>query len=240
MVAMAIKAALIAVFLLAWPVAALAEEAHHGDHPTIFHAFKLEADVGASNNGATLSTWDFDGWIGSDFNKLWLKSEGEMEDGKLRQAEFWAMYSRNIAEFWDAQAGLRYDDKPQSTGYFVAGFDGLAPYFFETEAHVFVSQKGDVSFRLREETNVLLTQRLVLQPYVEANLFAQDVPEQEMGAGLATGEIGLQTRYEITREIAPYVDVRYERKFGETASIARAAGEDSDAFIASLGVRLFY
>jgi copper resistance protein B len=240
MATMHIRTALFAVFLSAWPLAVPAEEAHHSDHPTIFHAFRLEADVGANDNGTLISTWDFDGWIGSDFDKLWLKSEGELEDDTTHRAEFWAMYSRNIAEFWDAQVGVRYDANPQSTAYFTGGFDGLAPYFLETEVHMFVSVDGDVSFRLREETDLLLTQRLIIQPYLEVNLFAQDVPRQDVGAGFSTGEFGVQTRYEITREIAPYIDMRYERKFGETASMARADGEDVDGFIASLGLRLFY
>jgi copper resistance protein B len=227
------------VFISVWPLVALAEEMPHGDHPIVFHSFKLESDIGMGKD-ATIMSWDFDGWIGTDYDKLWLKSEGEREDDKLHQAEFWGMYSRNIAEFWDAQAGVRYDANPKSTGYFVAGFEGLAPYFFETEAHFFVSQDGDVSFRLRGETDILLTQRLIFQPYAEANLFAQNVSEHEVGAGLSTGEFGLQTRYEITREIAPYIDLRYERKFGETASIAENDGEDVDDFIASVGLRLMF
>ena len=138
------------------------------------------------------------------------------------------------------QAGLRHDTQPQSTSYAVFGVEGLAPYFFETEAHLFVSDEGDVSARLREENDFLVTQRLILQPYAEVNLFAQDVPEQEIGAGIADGEIGLQTRYEFTRKFAPYIDVRYERKFGETSSIAKSNGEDNDDFIASLGLRLMF
>ena len=122
----------------------------------------------------------------------------------------------------------------------MAGFEGLAPYFFETEAHVFVSDEGDVSARLRQERDFLITQRLIVQPYLEANLYAQDVADQEVGAGLANAEFGIQTRYEITRKFAPCVDVRYERKFGETSSIAKKNGEDNDDFIASLGLRLMF
>ena len=120
------------------------------------------------------------------------------------------------------------------------GVNGLAPYFFETEAHLFISDEGDVSARLRREHDLLITQRLILQSYVEVNLFAQDVPEQDIGAGLTDAEIGLQTRYEFTRKFAPYVDVRYERKFGETSSIAKNNGDDNDDFIAALGLRLMF
>jgi copper resistance protein B len=222
------------------PNVTFAESKHSmEEHPNIFHAFRLETDLGNSREG-TLATWDFDGWIGSDFNKLWLKSEGERLEGDTHQAEFWALYSRNIATFWDAQIGLRHDTHPYSTSYLVAGFEGLAPYFFETEAHLFVSTDGDVTARLRQENDFLITQKLITQPYIELNFAAQDSEKQDIGAGLTTGEFGLQTRYEIVRKFAPYVDVRYERKFGETAAIAKHEGEDRDDVIASVGLRLVF
>lgn len=229
-----------AVLTLLGVQSAFAADDHKTEHgEQIFHMFRLEADAGAGQDDPVQS-WDFDGWIGTDENKLWLKSEGERVDNKTEAAEFWAMYSRNVATFWDAQVGIRHDTQPESTTYLVAGFEGLAPYFFETEAHLFVSDEGDVSARLRQENDFLITQRLILQPYLEANFYAQDVADQEVGAGLSDGEIGLQTRYEITRKFAPYVDIRYERKFGETSSIAKSNGEDNDDFIASIGLRLMF
>ncbi|PIR33660.1 MAG: copper resistance protein CopB [Alphaproteobacteria bacterium CG11_big_fil_rev_8_21_14_0_20_44_7] len=222
------------------PALASEVESHKAEHGgQIFHAFRLEADVGAGQDDP-IASWDFDGWIGGDVNKLWLKSEGEVADGNTEQAEFWALYSRNVATFWDAQIGIRHDTQPESTSYLALGVEGLAPYFFETEAHLFVSDEGDVSARIRQENDFLITQRLIIQPYVEANLYAQDVADQEVGAGLANAEFGLQTRYEITRKFAPYVDLRYERKFGETSSIAKKNGEDNDDFIASIGLRLMF
>jgi len=214
-------------------------EAVHAHGAQTFHAFILESEIGKGNEG-TVGHWDLDGWIGGDYNKLWVKSEGKMTDGATEQLELWALYSRYIAEFWDFQAGVRHDTQPESTSYLVLGFGGLAPYFFETEAHLFLSDEGDVSVRLRQENEFLLTQRLILEPYFEANLFAQDVPEQDVGAGLADAELGLQTRYEITRKFAPYVDVHYERKFGETSSIAKDHGENNDDFVASVGLRLMF
>ncbi len=223
---------------------ALAQEHHEssGDHPhgsEAYHMFKLETGYGAGQEGPVAS-WDFDGWYGTDENKLWLKSEGENSDGTLEKAEFWAMYSRNVSTFWDVQGGIRHDIQPHSTSYAVLGVEGLAPYFFETEAHLFVSDEGDITARVRQENDFLVTQRLILQPYAELNLSAQDVDEQEVGAGFTDGEIGLQTRYEITRKFAPYVDVRYERKFGETSSMAKSNGEDNDNLVAGVGLRLMF
>lgn len=235
---MRIKFSLVA-FLLIISAPAFAENGTHEHGGSVFHVFRLEADYGGGKEGG-VTTWDLDGWVGTDENKLWLKSEGEHKDGSLESAEAWTLYSRNISTFWDAQIGLRHDTQPVSTSYVALGFNGLAPYFFETEAHVFVSDEGDVSVRLREENDFLVTQKLIVQPYAEINVFAQDVPGQGVGAGISNGEIGLQTRYEVTRKFAPYVDVRYERKFGETSSIAINNGEDKDDFVAAFGLRLMF
>lgn len=238
---MDIKTFATALLLLAVSSSAYAQDNHdpadHQHGSEIWHMFTLESDYGAGQEGPVAS-WDLDGWIGTDENKLWLKSEGEDSDGSLEQAEFWALYSRNVSDFWDAQIGLRHDTQP--TTYLALGFEGLAPYFFETEAHLFVSDEGDVSARLRQENDFLLTQHLILQPYAEISLFAQDVEEQDVGAGFSSGEIGLQTRYEMTRKFAPYIDLRYERKFGEASSIAEDEGEDNDDLIAAVGIRFMF
>ena len=215
---------------------------HPADHQhgsEVWHMFTLEMDYGGGAHGPVAS-WDLNGWIGTDENKIWLKSEGENEDGTAEQAEFWAMYSRNVSDLWDFQAGVRYDTQPATTSYLVLGLEGLAPYFFETEAHLFISDEGDVSARLRQENEFLITQKLILEPYAEINLFAQDVEDQDVGAGLSSGEIGLQTRYEITRKFAPYIDVKYERAFGETSSIAKREDGDNDNFITAVSVRFMF
>ena len=206
----------------------------------IFHMFRLETDAGSNKKGDSVQNWELDGWIGTDENKLWLKSEGERNKDELESTEFWALYSRNISMFWDAQAGIRYDTKPNSTTYLTLGFNGLAPYWLETEAHLFMSDNGDVSARLRGETDFLITQKLILQPYIEVNLFAQDVKEKHVGSGISDGQIGLQTRYEFTRKFALYMDVHYASKFGETSSIAKKDGEDSNEAIGTVGLRLMF
>ncbi|MEN6318471.1 MAG: copper resistance system multicopper oxidase [Syntrophaceae bacterium] len=212
-------------------------KAEHG--AGIFHAFKLEVGGGSSDGNGTVD-WNFDGWIGTDENKLWMKSEGNRINGKTEQAEFRGMYSRNISIFWDAQIGIRYDMEPTSLTYFLLGVEGLAPYFVEVEAHLFVSEDGDVSARLHLENDLLVTQRLILQPYLEADLYAQDVAERDIGAGLSHAEVGLQIRYEYTRKFAPYIDVKYERKFGETSAIAKSRGESNEAFVGTVGLRLMF
>lgn len=205
----------------------------------IFHAFRLEAGLG-QGDGENLAEWDFDGWIGGDEHKLWIKSEGERTAGETEQAEAWLLYSRKIATFWDLQIGARHDFQPTSTTYLVFGIDGLAPFFLETEAHLFLSDEGDLSARLRLEKDLLLSQRLITQPYLEGELYAQDVRDRSIGASLADLEIGLQTRYEFSKRFAPYLDLRYERKLGETAAIAKRQGEDRDAGVVLLGLKVLF
>lgn len=230
------KSSLIAAALLILsPAVSLAGE--HG--PDTSHAFRLETDVGNSH-GDALTRWDLDGWIGGDTDKLWLKSEGDITHNGTEKAEFWGMYSRNVAEFWDAQIGVRQDIQPETTSYLTIGADGLAPYYFETEAHIFLSDKGNVSARIKERNDLLITQRLITQPYLEVNLSTQNVPELGIGSGITSGEVGLQTRYEFTREFAPYIDFRYESKFGNTAKLAQNNGENRDGFIAGVGLHLMF
>ncbi len=212
--------------------------AEHGGG--IFHMFRLEIDVGSNSDGKSIQNWDLDGWIGTDENKLWLKSEGERADSKLESTQLWGLYSRNIATFWDAQIGLRHDTEPESTTYLTFGVNGLAPYFFETESHIFVSERGNVTARLRQESDLLLTQKWILQPYFEVNLSAQNVQKQDIGAGVTDAQIGLQTRYEFIRKFAPYIDIHYGRKIGKTSSLTKKHGKDNDELVGTIGLRLMF
>ena len=231
---------LLSIAFLCPALAQAADDLDDAHGPEIFHGFRLEADTGATRREGAVQTWDFQGWVGGDENKLWLQSEGERLRGTMEDAEFWALYSRNVSTYWDAQVGLRQDTSPHPDTYLTMGFTGLAPYYFETQAHLFISDKGFISARLREENDVLITQRLITQPYAEINLSLQNQPEQQLGKGLSDAVIGIQTRYEFTRQFAPYVDVRYERKFGDTIGIVQKDGETGDDFVASVGLRLMF
>ena len=205
-----------------------------------FHMFKLESDIAESKEG-TLYNWDLDGWIGGDINKLSLKSEGEkIKDKNTEKSTFWAKYSRNIATFWDFQAGFRHDIHPKSKNYFLIGLEGLAPYFFETEAHVFISEDGNLTSTIHQENEFLITQRFIIQPYCELNFSTQDVQDLEIGSGLTVGEFGLQTRYEYTRKFSPYIDIKYERKYGETSIIAQKNNKKNEDIVIGFGIRLMF
>ncbi len=196
----------------------------------------------AAHRGRDGYRWDGQGWFGGDVNRLTIKSEGE---GTFRQgldsAEMQALYSRAIGPYYNIQAGIRHDFQPSpSRTYATIGFEGLAPYEFETEGALFLSTKGDLLGRLEGWYDQRLTQRTVLQPRVELNFSAQDVPEDRYGNGLTSAELGLRLRYEIRREFAPYIGVTYDAKTGKTADFARADGERPRSTSFVMGVRAWF
>lgn len=211
-------------------------------HPTIFWGAGAEIDGTDTNwlddDGGALITWDAYAWFGGDDVKLRLEAEGEAIESDVDDAELRGFVSWNIAEFWDFQAGLRYDIEPDGRIWAAAGFHGMATYFFETDAHLFLSEEGDVAIRLEQSIDFALSQNLFLEPSIELNAYAEDLPERGIGAGLSDIEAALQLRYEITRKFAPYVELTYERALGETALRARAAGDDAGETTLRLGLRI--
>lgn len=193
-------------------------------------------------NGRDGYRWDGEAWFGGDINRLTIKSEGEgvFREG-VESAEIQALYSRAIGPYFNLQAGIRHDFQPKpSRTYATIGFEGLAPYWFEVEGALFLSDKGDVLARLEGYYDQRITQRLILQPRAEINLSAQDMRAEGIGDGLIDAELGLRLRYEVVREFAPYVGVSWERKFGDTARFARAAGEGTGGFSFVAGIRAWF
>lgn len=182
--------------------------------------------------------WEGEGWIGGDINRFVFKTEGEAGEDDVESAEVQALYSRAMGPYFDLQAGVRYDIEPSpNRAYAVLGFEGVAPYWFETTGALFVSDEGEVSARLEGSYDARLTQGLILQPRAEINFSAEDVPELEIGSGVTDVELGLRLRYDITRNFSPYVGVSYEAKLGDTADYASAAGEDESETRLVLGIR---
>jgi copper resistance protein B len=182
--------------------------------------------------------WEGTARIGGDLQKLVIKSEGEGSfGGELDDAETQLLYSRAIAPYFDLQVGVRYDIKPNpSRTYAVVGIEGIAPFWFDVDAQLFLSNKGDVLARLEGYYDQRITQRLIAQPRAELNLAAQDVRENGIGSGFSDLELGLRVRYEIKPEFAPYIGVEWVRQFGDTARFARAAGGEASVtnFVAGL------
>ena len=186
--------------------------------------------------------WDGEAWFGGDINRVVVKTEGEGEAGfGIETGDVQLLYSRAVTPYYDLQVGLRQDiQRGPSRTYATVGFEGLAPYWFETEGALFLSDEGELSGRLEGSYDLRLTQRWILQPRAEMNVYAEDIPELGVGSGVSNIELGLRLRYEIRREFAPYIGVNFDRKLGGTADFARAAGEDAQSVNFVLGVRAWF
>jgi copper resistance protein B len=187
------------------------------------------------------AAWDAEGWYGGDYDKLWIKTEGERVNGLTLDASADLLLDHVIARWWDAQAGLRQDfGKGPARTWLALGLQGLAPYWLDVEATFYASDEGRTAARLKADYDLLLTQRLILQPYGEVNLYGKSDPERQIGSGVSDLQLTLRLRYEVRRELAPYIGVGWFKRFGRTAELARAAGEGSDAAQLVAGVRIWF
>ncbi len=187
--------------------------------------------------------WELQGYYGGDHEKIWFESEAEFDFGEdsSEEGDVSVRYSRAISTFFDFQAGIKQDFNtgPKRT-YATVGIMGLAPYWFEIDSHFEVSNKGDIALNFEVEYELLLTQRLILQPVAEISIQLQDVPELEIGSGLSDLEAGLRLRYEFRREIAPYIGINWHKTFGRTADFHRFEGESTSATSFVAGIRMWY
>ena len=191
--------------------------------------------------------WDIKGWTGGDYNRLWFRSEGQHSTASKTayNADFELLYGRFIGRYYDVQIGARaetarFEQRNVARGHAVIALTGLSPYGFEVEPEFFVSQKGDVSARFTAAKDLMVTQRWILQPRFDTSVAAQKVPEFTSGSGVNNIELGLRLRYEIRRELAPYVGITFERSFAETANLVRREGGDPSQFRFVTGIRLWF
>ncbi len=196
--------------------------------------------VDAGDDG--LGAWDFQAYYGGDVNKVWVKSEGEYDfaEDAFEEPEVQLLYSRAISPYFDLQAGVRQRFEPSDETYAVLGMQGLAPYWFEVDGAFFLSLEGDVTARVEAEYELRLTQRLILQPRFEIEAAAQDIDEQGLRAGFTEGSVGARLRYEIKRELAPYIGIEWASALGDTSDIVEAAGGEADDTRLVLGIRSWY
>jgi copper resistance protein B len=195
----------------------------------------LEGVFGNQNGGA----WDAQAWLGGDFDKLWLKSEGATLEGKTQGAKVEALWAHAILPFWDTQLGFRHDFSGGPSREWAAfGVQGIAPYWFDLELTGYVGEQGRTAVRLKAEYDLYLTQRLILKPEFEMNAYGKPDRARDLGAGLSDGQFELRLRYEFTRRAAPYVGYVYDRKFAGSATLARQAGDPAVDHRAVAGVEL--
>jgi copper resistance protein B len=198
-----------------------------------------------STAGANSVQWDLQSYVGNNMNKLWIKAEGEaLLRRKEGEMEFQGLYNRAITSYFSLQTGLRYDiayhqSSHQSRGLAVIGLQGMAPYFFEVDGNLFISEAGNISANLEAEYDMPITQRLWAQPRIATSVAVQEVPEWGVGSGWNNIQLGLRFRYEIKREMAPYIGISWNRKLGETADFAQLESEQASTFGLVGGLRMW-
>ena len=196
--------------------------------------------------GAHPVAWDMIGWVGGDFNRFWFKSSGaHATRGGGAEAELEALYGRLVAPFWDLQIGARVDTRVDDGARrtrvsAIAALEGLAPYWFELEPSVSISDRGDISAEFKATYDLFVTQRLIAQPRIDLRAAVQEVRSFGVGSGLNDAALGLRLRYEFRRKLAPYVGINWTRSFAGTADLARAAGERTSTAALVGGIRVWF
>lgn len=199
---------------------------------------RLES-VRTRDNSST--TYELQGSYGGDYNRAVLKAEGEVDGGKLHDARTELLWSHAVSAYWNTQLGVRYDSglKPERK-WLAFGVQGLAPYWFEIDATVYVGEQGRTALRFDAEYELLLTQKLILQPRFEVNIYGKSDTQRERGSGLSDAALGLRLRYEIRREFAPYIGIERSNKYGGSADFARAEGQPSSESRVVAGLRFWF
>ena len=222
--------------------AAFPDVAGHAVHDTSVHWFALvdRLETWDEDEGTPIA-WEGSGWIGTDLDRAWIRTEGEALDGSVESANVEVFYGRAIARWWDAVVGIRHDFGDDSSQTFAAvGVTGLAPYMFEVEATAYVGESGQTGVGVEAEYETLITNRLILQSVIEAQAWGKDDPARGIGSGLSKVEGGFRLRYEFTRKFAPYIGIVRERVFGGTADLRDAQGAEVDDTRFVVGLRTWF
>lgn len=192
-------------------------------------------------HGNTFVPFDLEAWYGRTFDRAVLKAEGVVDGGEIAEARTELLWGHAFAAFWDSQLGIRYDSgEGPNRKWLGVGVEGLAPYWFEIEATAYLGESGRSALRFDASYDLLLTQKLVLQPRIEANLYGKRDVERGLGSGLSDVSAAVRIRYEIRRELAPYFGVEWIRKYGETEDLARVAGDDPNDVRLVVGLRFWF
>ncbi len=190
--------------------------------------------------------WDLISWIGGDVSRIWIKSSGAHSTrGGGGESELQLLYGRLISPFWDAQVGAQIEMRTgggvtRTRTSAVVALEGIAPFWFELEPSLYVSDRGDVSGELTASYDAFITQRLTLQPRLDLRAAVQEVRAFGVGSGLNDVTLGLRLGYQLRREFTPYAGLRWSRSLGETKSLARAAGEQTSRASLVAGLRLWF
>lgn len=217
---------------------------HHREHGgQIYQATAIKNAWIIDDDGRGSASTELKTWVGSDKNKIFIQAHVEKAESEKTQTETKLLYSRNVADFWDVQAGVRYQYQPeqkyaQNQWDMVLGLHGLAPYFFETEAYIYAGQNQRWQLSLETTRDVLFTQKLIAQPYLNADVIFNDESSYASKSGLSKLQIGVQTRYEISKKIMPFIDVAYAYNKGLKQTELQSATDSKKGWLYGLGLTL--
>lgn len=234
-----------AAILASWPSVAWTQPPHAGTnghtvHDNAIHTYMLLDQLEWLATSPQGTGWDAKGWIGNDRDRFWFRTEGEASADSIERTETHLFYGRAISPWWDLVAGWRNDDGPGPMRNWAAvGVQGLAPYFVEFEATGYIGAEGRTHARLEAKYELLVTNRLIVQPLVELEIYGKDDLDRMIGAGLSSADVGLRLRYEIRREFAPYAGVLWSRRFFGTADAWAAAGREVADTRLVVGLRIW-
>lgn len=188
-------------------LAAVALGAQAMEDESIYSYTLVEAGAGkVRGQSGSAQSLAVDGWVGGDFNRLWYQLDTERRGGRTEAAELQLLYGRYIAPFWDAQIGLRRDERPDGRNYLALGVRGLAPYAFDVDLKLFVRDDGKVFARTRFENEFLITNRFIVTPSLGVEWSASDI-DATVRRGAYQADVGVQARYEFNRRVAPYMSL---------------------------------
>jgi len=214
----------------------------HAVHDSGVHGMVLFDQVEAQASDTGLGAiWDVKAWVGGDLNRIWLRTEADYQEGKFEDAEAHWLVGRNVSRWWTVVGGLRQDFAPGvGRTWMAVGLQGLAPQWFDVETTFYLGESARTAARVEVEYDLLFTDRLIMQPLMEMNLYGKSDPERGIGAGLSTIELGARFRYELRRELAPYAGLVWHRKVFATGDLAREAGDDVGGWHFVTGLRFWF
>lgn len=208
----------------------------------IYQQTTLESKWLRNDDGRGVLKSELETRIGTDENKIFIKVHTDKAESAQAEYDAKLLYSRNVADFWDVQAGLRYRNDPnrevdQDQVDAVLGLHGMAPYFFETDAYVYIGQDRQVSFNLETERDLLLTQKWIVKPYLDINMVLSDDSNYAKKTGLNSAQVGLETRYEINKKVMPFMDLAYGYNKGVQETARQKSSSSENAWFYGAGLR---
>lgn len=206
---------------------------------------RLEYQAGDEED---LWLWDAQAFWGGDRQRFWIETEGEDIDasgagGELERLDLF--YGRLMGRFWELRAGAGYQttygpgpDVDRSS--LVVGVQGMAPYWFEVDARLRLDEDGNLGLEAETEYDWRLTQDWILQGRAETGVAFDEVEAFGVGEGVTGLTLGLRLRYHVRPEIAPYLGVTWSDRFGDTADLLEAEGEDTESSALVAGLRWWF